>query len=61
MDEFLTVEEVAALFKISAYKVREYARQGKLPGRKVGKAWRFKRDDIYKWFNGKEGKENDQN
>jgi excisionase family DNA binding protein len=57
MDEFLTVEEVAALLKISAFKVREYARQGKLPGRKVGKAWRFKRDDIYKWFNGKEGKE----
>lgn len=53
MDEILTTEEVAALLKISAYKVREYAREGKLPARKIGKAWRFKREDINKWFNGK--------
>mgnify|MGYP001160749351 CR=1 FL=1 len=58
MNEILTAEEVAALLKISTYKVREYARQGKLPARKVGKAWRFKHEDINKWFDGEEGRDN---
>jgi len=45
-DEVLTVAEAADLLKLSRYTVRELARSGELPGRKVGRGWRFVRGAI---------------
>ncbi|MDP2873397.1 MAG: helix-turn-helix domain-containing protein [Bacillota bacterium] len=45
-EEVLTVAETADLLKLSEYTVRELARKGELPGRKVGRAWRFVRGAV---------------
>ena len=45
LNEILTVEEVAARFKVPLSTVEELARKGKLPGAfRFGKHWRFDLD-----------------
>ena len=59
--DVLNSEEAAAFLGLSVFTVRDYARAGKIPGRKVGKEWRFSRPGLLKWLEapGKEvGKEN---
>src|SRR5215217_2070305 len=46
--EVLTVEQVAEK------AVRELARNGELPGRKVGREWRFVRRAVLEWLAGGE-------
>lgn len=46
----LTTEQAAALLGLSPYTVREFAREGKIPGRKVGQTWRFSRDGLIRWL-----------
>jgi excisionase family DNA binding protein len=48
--EVLDVEEVADLLSVSPWTVREQARLGRLPGRKVGKEWRFSRQGLLEWL-----------
>jgi excisionase family DNA binding protein len=43
---FLTVSEVAALFRCDPETVKRQARSRKLPGFKFGKAWFFRPRDI---------------
>ena len=44
--EVLTTEEAAALLRVSTKTVLALAREGSLPGEKVGRAWRFLRNDV---------------
>lgn len=44
--EVLTTEEAAALLRVSTKTVLALAREGSLPGEKVGRAWRFLRSDV---------------
>ncbi|WP_307784975.1 helix-turn-helix domain-containing protein [Oceanitalea stevensii] len=44
--EVLTTEEAAALLRVSTKTVLALARDGSLPGEKVGRAWRFLRSDV---------------
>lgn len=46
----LTVDEVAAIFQVSPYTVRSWAREGVIPSVKVAgmKGVRFRRDDVEK-------------
>lgn len=48
--DVLTADEAATLLGVSAWTVRDQARQGRLPGRKVGKEWRFYRRAILQWL-----------
>lgn len=41
--EVLTVEEAAELLRLKPEQIRILARQGKIPGGKVGETWRFSR------------------
>ena len=41
MARALTVEQVAEYLQLSPYTVREWIRQGKLPGRKIGRVYRI--------------------
>jgi excisionase family DNA binding protein len=50
--EVLTVEQVAALLQVDADTVRALAREGDLPGRKVGREWRFSRAAVLAWLGG---------
>jgi Helix-turn-helix domain len=45
-DDVLTVSDVAVLLDLKPYTVKEYARRGILPGRKLGRAWRFLRPGL---------------
>lgn len=48
--EILTIREVAEYLKINEKTAYRFAAEGKIPGFKVGGAWRFKRTDIEKWI-----------
>ncbi|MFQ5491942.1 MAG: helix-turn-helix domain-containing protein [Phycisphaerae bacterium] len=44
--DILTVAEVAAFMRVSRETVYRMAGRGELPGRKIGRIWRFSRDGI---------------
>jgi excisionase family DNA binding protein len=50
IDEVLTLEEAAALLKLSADAVRSRAEDGDLPGRRFEKEWRFSRIAVLDWL-----------
>ena len=47
-----TVEDVAAFLDVTPETVRDQARRGLLPARKVGKEWRFSRSAVIAWLEG---------
>ena len=47
--EIMTVADVADYLRIKTSTVYEWAANGKLPGVKVGRLWRFERSEIEKW------------
>lgn len=49
-DEVMTLEEVAAFLKIGEATAYQLARAGKLPGRKVGREWRFLHQRVLHWL-----------
>ncbi|WP_425598465.1 helix-turn-helix domain-containing protein [Brucella intermedia] len=51
-NDILTVREVAEYLKINEKTAYRLAAEGKLPGFKVGGAWRFRRDEIEKLTKG---------
>lgn len=44
--EIMNVQEVADLLRVSNQTVYNLARSGKIPAAKVGREWRFRRDEI---------------
>ena len=48
--EILTLKDVAAYLKLAERTVYLYAQTGKLPGIKIGSAWRFRRSEIDQWL-----------
>jgi excisionase family DNA binding protein len=50
--EVLNAEEAAEFLGVNPYTVRQKARSGEMPGRKVGKEWRFSRQALLEWLKG---------
>lgn len=48
--ELLKVEQVAALLRLHVMTVYRLAKEGKLPGFKVGGRWRFQREALEAWM-----------
>jgi excisionase family DNA binding protein len=46
----LTAAEVGEWLQCSKSKVIRLARQGELPGIKLGRDWRFSRQQLERWF-----------
>ena len=46
MPEILTSQEVAEYLRTSPDTVKRLARAGRLPGIKLGRAWRFRKADL---------------
>ena len=46
MEEILTPAEVAVLFKMHLKTVYKLAEKGVIPGKRVGRSWRFNRNDV---------------
>lgn len=49
-DNVLTIEELAVYLKISKSTLYKLTQKGEIPGQKVGKHWRFRRDIIDQWL-----------
>jgi excisionase family DNA binding protein len=49
-DEIMTMDELAEYLKISKSTLYKLAQEGKLPGQKVGRHWRFHRSVIDQWL-----------
>jgi len=52
MVRIVTVKEVAAFLKLKEATVCNLASEGRLPGFKLGKAWRFDMDEVERWIAG---------
>jgi len=50
ISEWLTLEELSKYLKIKVSTIYRLAQQGKLPGSKVGRMWRFSRERIDSWL-----------
>jgi len=50
--EVLTADEAADLLRVSTKTILALAREGTLPGEKVGRAWRFVRSDLLAYVRG---------
>jgi excisionase family DNA binding protein len=48
--EVLTAEEAAEFLSFNPVTVRQKARSGEIPGRKIGKEWRFSRRVLLEWL-----------
>lgn len=48
--EVLNAEEAAEFLGFSLYTLREKARAGEIPGRKIGREWRFSRRLLLEWL-----------
>lgn len=48
--EYLTIPELAQYLKLSRMMIYKLAQKGELPGRKVGRVWRFPKDSIDRWM-----------
>jgi excisionase family DNA binding protein len=50
--DILTTDEAADLLRVSSKTILALARDGILPGTKVGRAWRFLRADLLDYVHG---------
>ena len=50
LEEVLTLEELARLLRLSTEALEIRARDGDLPGRRVGGEWRFARSAVLQWL-----------
>jgi excisionase family DNA binding protein len=50
--DILTAEEVAQWLQLHPDTVRIKARTGEIPGRKIGREWRFSRRQLLEWIEG---------
>jgi excisionase family DNA binding protein len=48
--DVLTVEQLAELLQVDDKTVRALAAKGELPGRKLGRHWRFSRQAVFDWL-----------
>lgn len=49
-DALMTVEEVAKYLKVEESTVYTWARKRNIPAIKIGRFWRFRKEDIDRWL-----------
>ena len=49
-DQIFTVDELAVYLKVSKSTLYKLLSEGKVPGQKVGRHWRFHKDGIDQWL-----------
>jgi excisionase family DNA binding protein len=54
MKEIMTPREAAEYLSIHVRTIYRLAKNGEIPGRKVGGSWRFKKNALDEWLSGKE-------
>lgn len=48
--DVLTIDELSEYLRISKSSLYKLAQEGKVPGQKVGRHWRFRKDAIDRWL-----------
>lgn len=48
--DVLTIDDLAVYLKIAKSTLYKLAQEGRLPGQKVGKHWRFRKVSIDRWL-----------
>lgn len=49
-DALMDIKQVAAYLQITEATAYNWAQSGNLPGIKIGRIWRFRREDIEAWL-----------
>ncbi len=49
--EIMTIEELSSYLKIPKSTLYKLVQEGRLPGQKIGKQWRFGKRSIDRWIN----------
>jgi len=57
--EIMTPHEAAEYLSIHVRTIYRLAKNGEIPGRKVGGSWRFKKDALDEWLSGRENPASD--
>jgi excisionase family DNA binding protein len=60
-NEIMTVKELVDYLKIAEKTAYRFASEGKVPGFKVGSAWRFRKSEVDRWISEQEKKGDTQN
>ena len=50
--DVMTIDELAAYLQLSKSTLYKLAQEGKVPGQKVGKHWRFRKETVDLWLQG---------
>jgi len=51
MADIMTTKEMAAYLRLHEITICKYAAEGVIPAIRIGRVWRFDRDEIDKWIN----------
>lgn len=51
LDQVMTLEELAAYLKLPKSTTYKLVQEGRIPGQKLGKQWRFGKQAIDQWLN----------
>ena len=51
--DIFTIEELSEYLKIPKSTIYKLCQEGKIPGQKVGRHWRFRRETIDQWLDEK--------
>ena len=50
MERLMTIDEVASYMQVSRFTVYRLAKERTIPASKVGRQWRFQREEIERWM-----------
>jgi excisionase family DNA binding protein len=56
MGEVLTFEEAAGYLKLPQDTMEREVSQGKIPGRRIDRTWRFHKSALDEWLHGQDGR-----
>jgi len=51
----MTIEEVAAYMQVSRFTIYRLVKSRTMPGTKIGRQWRFHRQEIDRWLKERSG------
>jgi len=51
----LTIDELAAYLKVAKSTLYKLCQEGRVPGQKVGRHWRFRKETIDRWLDEQAG------
>jgi len=58
--EVMTIDDLSTYLQVSKSSLYKLAQEGKVPGQKVGKHWRFRRDTIDRWLDARRKGDGDE-